>query len=71
MRHRVGSVVDAAGLGSGLEPEGVLDGDEVKQAALGLASEVRPVASTEQLLGSRGWLAPRGLVPPRTIQRHR
>ena len=74
-QHRVQSAPDLVGavvLGRkpiGLQPERVLDGDEVGQTALGLADQVEPVIGGEQFGRPGGRLPPRGRVPTRAVER--
>ena len=63
----VGAVV-GSGTARGLQAEGVLDGDEVEQAALGLGDQVGPVAGGEQFAGAGAGLAPGGGVPAGAVQ---
>ena len=65
----VGAVVGARRSRSDWSAEGVLDGDEVEQAALGLGDQVGPVAGGEQLGGPGVRLAPGGRVPAGAVQR--
>lgn len=74
-QHRVDAAPDLVGAvvgpveGGGLEAEGVLEGDEVEQAPLGLGDEVGPVGGVEQLAGPGALLAPGRRMPARPVER--
>ena len=55
----------------GLQVQPVLDGEEVQQAALGLLSQLGPVAGGEQPLRLRVGLAPRGGMPASAVEGNR
>ena len=55
----------------GLQVQPVLDGEEVQQAALGLLSQLGPVASGEQPLRLGVGLPPRRGMPARAIEGNR
>ena len=55
----------------GLQVQPVLDGEEVQQAALGLLSQLGPVAGGEQPLRLRVGLAPRGGMPASAVKSNR
>jgi len=51
-----------------VEPEAVLERDEIEQALLGLADDVGPVPGAEQFVRARERLAPRGRMPARAVE---
>ena len=55
----------------GLQVQPVLDGEEVQQAALGLASQLGPVAGGEQPLRLGVGLPPRGGMPASAVESNR
>ena len=73
-QHRVQTAPDPVGAGVsrqavvGLKIQAVLDGEEVEQAALGLLSQLGPVAGGEQPLRSRVGFAPRGGMPASAVE---
>jgi hypothetical protein len=65
--HPVGAVVGPEPV-VGLQREGVLEGDQVEQAGLGLADQVGPVPGGEQLRRAGVRLAPGSGVPAGAVQ---
>ncbi|CAM5282055.1 hypothetical protein SALBM217S_03785 [Streptomyces griseoloalbus] len=65
--HLVGAVVGFEEAG-GLEPEAVLEGDEVEQAAFGLGDQAGPVGGGEQVAGAGHRIPPGGGVPAGALQ---
>ena len=68
--HLVRPVVPG-GRATGLEGEGVLDGQEVEQAALGHTGQVSPITGGEQVSRSGRWFSPGGGMPTGAIEGHR
>jgi hypothetical protein len=62
---------DASAYYAGGANQAIFDGDEVEQAPLGLGDDVRPVTGGEQFPRTSPWLAPRGRVPARAVERDR
>ena len=76
-QHRVQAAADPVGarvgpeVVVGLQVQAVLDGEEVQQPALGLLSQLGPVAGGEQSLRLRVGLAPRAGMPASAVEGNR
>jgi hypothetical protein len=66
--HLIGALVGPRPPGR-LQTEGILDRQEVEQAALGRAGQPGPVRGAEDVAGPGRWIAPRRRVEPGAVER--